>query len=240
MLKSGYFSTAVLFAGGLLSAAPSALAQSSASFVVVHGIPGRDVGASLDPALPVDVLVGGKYCLLQGLTFGSIAGPFDVPAGNYSVAISLANPIAPCSNSPVITANVALTAGEFGSIVAALSTSGAPSAEVYPVDVTPVGAGNQRFITAHAADAPEVTIDAVSTKDKEMLKFRLKPGKENESIVPTRSAFEVTATPVGSKTVIGPVLVQAGGDQSVVLLYAVGNATSGSVTILSKSLPDVF
>jgi len=240
MLMSKYFSAALLFAGGLLSAAPVAFAQTDASFVVVHGIPGRDVAATLDPALPVDVLVGGKYCLLQGLTFGSIAGPFDVPAGSYTVAISLANPISPCSNSPVITATVDLKAGEFGSIVAALSTSGAPTAEVYPIDVTPVGAGNQRFITAHAANAPEVSIEAVSTKQKETLKFKLKPGKENESTAPTRSAFEVTATPVGTKTVIGPVLVQAGGDQSVVLLYAVGNASSGSVTILSKTLPDVF
>jgi hypothetical protein len=222
-------------------AAPSAFAATPASFVVVHGIPGRDVAATLDPALPVDVLVGGKYCLLQGLTFGSIAGPFDVPAGTYSVAISLANPIAPCSNAPVISASVALTAGEFGSIVAALSTSGAPTAELYPIDVSAVGAGKQRFITAHAADAPEVTIDAVSIgKPKEKLTFKLSPGKENESTVDTASAFSVTATPVGSKTKIGPVTVEAGGDQSVVLLFAVGNAASGSVTILSKYLPDVF
>jgi len=237
---SKFFSAAVLFASGLLMAAPAAFAKTDASFVVVHGIPGRDVAATLDPALPVDVLVGGKYCLLHGLTFGSIAGPFDVPAGSYSVAISLANPIAPCSNSPVISATVDLTAGEFGAIVAALSTKGAPTAEVYPINVTPVGVGKQRLITAHAANAPEVTIQAVSTTEKETLKFDLKPGKENLSTVPTRSAFAVTATPVGSKTSIGPVLVQAGGDRDVVLLYAVGNSASGSVTILSKILPDVF
>jgi hypothetical protein len=235
-----YVRNAVLLVTGL-AATPAAYAQSTASFVVVHGIPGRDVAATLDPALPVDVLVGGKYCLLQGLTFGSIAGPFDVPAGSYSVAISLANPIAPCTNSPVITATATLTAGEFGSIVAALSTAGAPTAEIYPIDVTPVGAGKQRLITAHAADAPEVSVQAVSIgKPKETLKFKLSPGKENESTAATASAFSVTATPVGGKTKIGPVTVEAGGDQSVVLLYAVGNATSGSLTILSKVLPDVF
>src|SRR5208283_5238562 len=80
-------------------ASNSAFAQSpNASVYVVHGIPGHDVSKSLDPALPVDVQVDGAICLASGLKFGDIAGPFTIPAGTYSITISLANTLQPCSN----------------------------------------------------------------------------------------------------------------------------------------------
>jgi hypothetical protein len=238
MFRPTFINAALCFIA--LGSAPgrSALAQSApASFVVVHGIPGRDVAETLDPLLPVDVLVAGKYCLLQGLTYGTIAGPFDIPAGTYSVAISLANPLAPCSNAAVISGSVTLTSGEYGAVVAALSTKGAPTAEVYPIDVTPVPAGMQRFITAHAADAPAVVVKAVSIgKDSEKVKFALKPGKENETMVPQRAEFDLSAAVDG--TIIGPVTVNAG-TQAVVLTVAVGSATTGSATLLTKVIPSV-
>jgi len=233
------FLRATLLAGVTLATAPAAHAASgTASFLVVHGIPGRDVAPTLDPALPVDVQVNGALCLLKNLTFGDIAGPFDVPAGTYSVAISLANPIAPCSNSPVISANVTLTAGEFGAIVAQLSSAGAPTAGVYPVDVTSVGAGKQRFITVHAADAPAVSVRVVSLgKSPENAKFILQPGTVNDSSVPTRDRFAATVQAPGGAT-FGPYVV-SGGDQSLFFLAAVGNASTGSVTVLSKLLRSV-
>jgi hypothetical protein len=222
----------------LVSAGAARAQTAPASFFVVHGIPGRDVGATLDPLLPVDVLVGGKYCLLQGFTFGSIAGPYDVPPGTYTVAISLANPLAPCSNTPVISGSVALKSGEFGAVVAALSTSGAPAAEVYALNVSAIGAGKQRFMVAHAADAPEVEVKAVSLgKSPEKVAFKLAPGAEKSVVVPTKPAFSLTAT--AGTTVIGPVTVDLG-DQGLALVFAVGSATTGSATLLTKVIPDVF
>jgi hypothetical protein len=235
MLKTTFRAAALAAA----LAAPAAHAQSTtnASFLVVHGIPGRDVAETLDPLLPVDVQVAGKYCLASGLTFGTIAGPFDVPPGTYSVAVSLANPLAPCTNTAVISGNVTLTAGEYGAVVAALSTKGAPTAEVYPIDVSPVGAGKQRFVTAHAADAPAVVVHVVSNgTPAEKASFALNPGAENTTSVPTRSAFAVAAS-IG-KTVIGPIKEQAG-DQAVLFTVAVGSATTGSATLLSKVIPSV-
>jgi hypothetical protein len=240
MSRSTLVQAGACAAGILFGAVHSARAQSSApaSFIVVHGIPGRDVAAGLDPALPVDVLVAGKYCLLQGLTFRSIRGPYDVPPGTYSVAISLANPIAPCSNAAVISANVTLTSGEFGAIVAALSTSGAPAAEVYPIDVAPVGVGKQRFVTIHAADAPAVHVKVVSLgQDSEKVTFPLFPGKENVSVVPARKTFLLQADAGGP--VIGPVTVTPG-NQGVTVTVAVGSATTGSAELLTKVIPDVF
>jgi hypothetical protein len=234
MFRFPLFSAAILAA--TLAAAPARAVH--ASFVVVHGIPGRDVDSTEDPLLPVDIFIGGKYCLISGLTFGSISGPFDVPPGTYEVAVSLANPLAPCSNTPVVTNQFTINEGQFDAVVAALSTTGAPALELYKISTTPVGAGMQRFVAVHAANAPAVEVKVVSTgKSPEKAKFKLDPGAEKTAVVATESGFSVSAS-VGN-TVIGPISV-AFGDQGVALVVAVGSAASGSATLLSKIIPDVF
>jgi hypothetical protein len=239
MSRPSLLSTAfcATFLAACAATAP-AFAQSTASFVVVHGIPGRAVGATVDPALPVDVLVGGKYCLLQGFTYGNIAGPFDVPAGTYSVAVSLANPLAPCSNSAVISGSVTLTSGEFGAIVAAVSTSGAPTAEVYPIDVSAIPTGMQRFIVAHAADAPAVKVTLTSLgPNGSSSSFNLNPGASNEATVDRHPKWRLEAS--AGSTKLGPMEVGVG-TQGLVLTFAVGVAADGSATLISKVIPSVF
>jgi hypothetical protein len=223
-----------------LAATPAVAASGTASFLVVHGIPGRNVGSTIDPALPVDVLINGSLCLLKNLTFGEIAGPFDVPAATYTVAISLANPISPCSNAAVISASVTLTSGEFGAVVAQLSSSGTPTAGVYPVDVSSVGSGKVRFVTVHAADAPAVTVNVESLGAKpEKVSFKIKPGDTKNKSVPFRPAFALSIS-AGGTTVAGPIDISNAGDQSLIFAAAVGDAATGSVTILTKLLRSVF
>jgi len=187
----------------------------------------------------VDVLVNGKICLLSGLTFGTIAGPFDVPSGTYTVAVSLANPIAPCSNSAVVSGSVTLSDGEFGAAVAQLSTGGAPALGVYAVDVSSVTSGDQRFVTVHAADAPPVVVKVVSTgKTQEKAKFDLKPGQENTTNAPQAPGWNVSVTVKGGGT-LGPIPL-SGGPEALFLSIAVGSAASGSLTVLEKTIPSVF
>ncbi len=218
--------------------APAAAATAPASFVVVHGIPGRDVGAGIDPQLPVDVLINGSICLLKNFTFGQIAGPYDVPPGAYTVAVSLANPISPCSNAAVISGSVTLTSGEFGAVVAQLSPSGAPTAGVYGIDVSPVPTGMQRFVVVHAADAPTVSVDGISvSKTPVKFNFPLAEGATAEKLVTAQAKYSVGV--VADKTIFGPIFVQ-GGNQGLFFVVAVGNASSGSVTLLSKVIPSVF
>jgi hypothetical protein len=233
---------AAALAAGLAAttATPALAASGTASFVVVHGVPGRDVGSTLDPALPVDVLVAGSLCLLKSFTFGDIAGPFDVPAGTYSVAISLANPISPCSGTPVISASVTLNSGDYDAVVAQLSSTGAPTAGVYPINVIGIGAGKQRIVAIHAADAPEVTVKAVSIGPKpETLAFKISPGQTVDNAVPTKPGFTLTLS-AGGSVVAGPIEAINAGDRSLIFAAAVGNATSGSVTILTKIIRSVF
>jgi hypothetical protein len=230
------FVQAALVAATLMpAAAVAATTALPATFLVVHGIPGRDVAEAEDPLLPVDVLVAGKYCLLSGFTYGSISGTFSVPPGTYSVAVSLANPLAPCSNAAVISGNVTLTAGEYGAIVAAVSTSGAPTAEVYPIDVAPVSAGQTRFVVAHAADAPAVKVTAIGRG--ESASFNLNPGAVASPSVPALPTFTLSAK--AGKTVLGPVTVDGIGTQAVVFVAAVGVGSTGTATLLTKIIPSV-
>jgi hypothetical protein len=232
---------ALMFAAALAAATPAAAATSgTASFLVVHGIPGRDVAETLDPSLPVDVQVNGSLCLLKGFTFGDIAGPYDVPTGTYTVSVSLANPISPCSGTPVITGSVTLTAGEFGAIVAQLSSSGAPTAGVYPIDVSAVAAGHERFIGVHAADAPAIALkykSTLPTTGGEEFEIKLAPGANGEHTTATREAFRLGVST--GKVFLGPTIVSDVNDRSVTFSAIVGNAATGSVTILSKQLRNV-
>lgn len=49
-------------------------ASDNASLYVVHGIPGRDISETTDPAFPVDILLNDEVCNVHGLTFGTISG----------------------------------------------------------------------------------------------------------------------------------------------------------------------
>ena len=77
-----------------------------------------------------------------------------------------------------------------------------------------------------------------STETKgEKLSFGLATGKEKKADVPTQSGFDVEAA-IGS-AVVGPINV-TGFDQGLFLVVAVGSAKSGSLTLLSKTIPSVF
>ena len=115
---------ALLAAMVLLAGVAAPLSAQNASVRIVHGIPGADVSPGLDPALPVDVLVNDAICLLQGLTFGSIAGPYTLPEGTYDVKISVANTLEPCSGAAAIAAPVPVAAGENVSIGDKLISAG--------------------------------------------------------------------------------------------------------------------
>jgi len=157
-----------MFSKTVLNYAAAALAAFSlvataqaqdASVRIIHGIPGQDVSPGVDPALPVDILVNDAICLLSGFTFGSISGPYTLPAGTYDVKISLANSLEPCSNSAVVAAPVPVEAGENVSIIAHLNEAGIPTAAKFVNDLTPTGDGNGRLIAHHTAAAP--TVDAL-------------------------------------------------------------------------------
>jgi len=232
-----------------------ALAQSpNASVYVVHGIPGHDVSEALDPALPVDVQVNGSICLLKGFKFGDIAGPFTIPAGSYDFTISLANTVAPCTNTALLTASgVPFVAGENASVVAYLNADGAPGVTKFDNNLTATPNGESRLIVQHTANAPAVDI----TVSQDRFTFGEYPivhpiatlhdvsnGAQAEPLVPSGPLWnypltQITVTPAGEKSpVIGPYFFQLV-PHTAYLIYAVGSLSTGSFTLIHKAIPGV-
>jgi hypothetical protein len=212
---------------------------------VVHGIPGRDVAPSLNPLLPVDVKVNGSVCLLQGLTFGSISGPYTVPAGPYKVQVSLANTLAPCSNAPVISANVRLTAGNETAVVAALSPKGVPVAYAFPLDLSPITPGSGRVFVANAAETAPVGLVGViqppqGNPPPQFFIAGLAAGK-SASLSPQNAGtyqVNISSSSTGA-SVFGPFNLTVPND-GVALAFIVGNAANPSITVLTTVIPDTL
>lgn len=150
----------VLFVVAALATLTAALASADAHLAMVsvgHGIPGTDLGQPLE--LPVDVIVDGG-CLLQDFEFGHFAGPLELPAGTYSVAVALSDEDPDTCNGTVVIGPVDLTfeAGDNVTIFAHLTADGGITASVFDNDVSDVVAGHTRLTVRHTAEAPPVDI----------------------------------------------------------------------------------
>jgi len=215
------------------------LADDNAYLYIVHSIPGRDIADNLNPGYPIDVLVNGKDCLVRGLSFGSSSGPFTLAAGTYSLAISEANTLAPCSNAPVISSSVTLTPGENVSAVAALNTSQLTLVTLAD-DLFSVVPGNARFVFAQVADAPTLvaTLTQLYVSSPQTFTLTSAPGTEQWVGVPY-GTYLVQVTEEGSSTVLTSEQIFLA-DQSVTLTYAAGEALNNTVGLVTRTVRDVF
>ena len=147
-----------LIAGGaaglaiaIVGAVPAAADNHTASLSVLHGVPG----------LTVDVWVNGERTL-DDFEPGDLAGPLDLPAGTYTVAITASD--AADDSSPVIPAvDLPLEAGTSYTAVAHLDASGDPTATLFTNDTSTTAAGQGRLTVRHTAAAPAVDILAGGT-----------------------------------------------------------------------------
>jgi hypothetical protein len=51
------------------------MAAETSYLYIVQGISGRDISDTLNPGLPIDVLLNGESCQPRALTFGTSNGP---------------------------------------------------------------------------------------------------------------------------------------------------------------------
>jgi hypothetical protein len=136
-----------------LGAIAPASADTSANAVlsVLHGIPDT----------PVDVYVNGELTL-DDFAPGDLAGPLDLPAGTYSVALTA--PDAADDSAPVLgPVDLTLDAGVNYTAVAHLDEGGAPTVTPYVNDTSPTAAGEGRLTVRHDAAAPAVDVLAGGT-----------------------------------------------------------------------------
>ena len=144
---------------------------------LVQGIPGHDYTTTTDPQFPVDVLVNDEVCYVHGLAFGTIAGPLTLAPGTYDVKISIANSLAPCTNSPILDNSVTLESGKNVSAVFSLGQTGTPALATFSNNFATVAANMARVLIAHAADAPTVEVSFQNTMTKQNYTYTVNPGE---------------------------------------------------------------
>lgn len=118
----------------------------SAQLSVLHGIPDT----------PVDVYVNGDLTL-DDFQPGDLAGPLELPADTYSVAITA--PDAADDSEPILgPVDLTLDAGVNYTAVAHLTAEGEPTVTPYVNDTSQTAAGEGRLTVRHDAAAPAVDI----------------------------------------------------------------------------------
>jgi len=205
-------------------------AVTGATVFVGHGINGTDLGAA--EALPVDVSVNGA-CALPGFEFRAFAGPLELDAGDYEIAVSLANTDEPCSNDPVIgPVTVTVNDGDNATIFAHLTDGGTPTASVFPNAFA--RPGRAQFAARHAANfgPVDVIVDPRSPKgitvpdlaNGNQVSTPIRPGRHSVALAPAGSM-----TPVFE---ISPVLRPF----TSYYAYAVGTPSNGTFEVLLQTV----
>ena len=224
------------FVLALLCAAMSTASLAS-SIYFVQGIAGRNFAAETDPAFPLDILLNDAVCYQRGLAFGNIAGPLTLAAGTYNVKVSIANSLAPCTNTPLIDRSVTIEARTDVSAVMALDASGTPTLLTFVNNFTPVTAGASRILFAQAADSPAVQLILQNTATNKLYTYVVEPGALLDANLPAGDyAVEINQ---GTTTLVASTRISLS-SQSVTLLYAIGQASNNTVILESRTLRDVI
>lgn len=220
MRKMGYAAGALSLAASLAFAAPAQAGgwhhgDDNAELSVLHAV----------PDLTVDVWVNGNRTL-DDFEPGELAGPLELPAGDYDVAITAAD--ATSADNPVIgPVSVDLDEGGNYTAVAHLSASGAPTASLFENNTK--GLRNDRkgkLTVRHVAAAPAVDILANGTPVIEDL------SNPNEAVLKLRAGTISAAVAAAGTTtpVIGPKdIAVAGGTNTIV--YAWGSLAKGTLQV---------
>ena len=156
-IAAGVVAGFALAAGFVVPA--QAISATSADLYVLHAIPDT----------PVDVYVNGALTL-DDFQPGDLAGPLDLPAGDYEVALTA--PDAADDSAPILgPATITLAAGTSYTATANLDEGGDPALNLFTNDIATTNAGEGRLTVRHVAAAPR------SRHPRWRHRCRLEPGQ---------------------------------------------------------------
>ncbi len=206
-------------AGLAIAAAAPATAANHATLSVLHGVPG----------LTVDVWVNGERTL-DDFEPGDLAGPLELPAGTYTVAIT-ASDAADASSPAIGPVDLPLESGKNYTAVAHLDADGGPTASLFTNDISQTAAGQGRLTVRHVAAAPAVDILAagspvitnLSNPDEQVLNLAA-------GTVPAAVAATGTTDPV-----LGPTDVTVSEGVNTIV-YAWGSLADDNLAIAAQTI----
>ena len=215
-LAAGAIAGLALAAG--FAAPAQAISATTADLSVLHAIPDT----------PVDVYVDGALTL-DDFQPGTLAGPLDLAAGSYDIAITA--PDAADASAPILAATVELAANTSYTAVAHLSEAGAPTVTPFVNDTKTTAAGEGRLTVRHVAAAPAVDILAGGSPVVEGL---VNP-KEATLDLPVGTVSAAVALAGTTDPVIGPadVAIQ---DGVLTVVYAWGSAADGNLALATQTV----
>jgi hypothetical protein len=212
-------------------------AGTASSMYIVQGIAGRNYAVHTDPAFPVDVLLNDSVCYVHGLPFGNIQGPLTFEPGTYNIKVSIANSLAPCTNSPLIDRSVTIEPEKDTSAVITLDDNGIPELLTFTNNLSAVADGNARLLFALAANSPAVQVVLQNTSTKKTYAYTVSPDSLLDAAVP--AGLYSVEIKQGAATLAGDGTLYLD-SQSVTLLYALGQASSNTVVLENRTLRDVI
>lgn len=204
---------------GLIVSGPAARAADTASVSVVHGIPGT----------PVNVFVNGKDTL-PNFQPGTVAGPLELPAGDYEVKVFPAADTAG-TGTPVIQATATVRAGQNVTLVAHLKADGTPTLTPFVNSTSMIAAGKARLVVRHTAAAPAVDVRANGA-----VAFKALTNPNEASADLAAGSISADVVLAGTPTVvIGPATVDLkAGTETIV--YAIGSAEKKDLALVVQTI----
>lgn len=197
----------------------SAISETTADLYVLHGVPDT----------PVDVYVNGELTL-DDFAPGDLAGPLDLEAGTYAVAITASD--AEDDSEPVIgPIDLELEANMSYTAVAHLAEDGTPSAALFTNDISQAEAGQGRLTVRHTAAAPEVDILAGG----EPVAEGLSTGDEATLNLDAGTVSASVALAGETDPVIGPADVEVA-EGVLTIAYAWGSAEDGNLDLAVQTI----
>ncbi|WP_342001441.1 DUF4397 domain-containing protein [Microbacterium sp. LWH7-1.2] len=203
-----------------LGAPATAATSGNAVLSVLHGVPDT----------PVDVYVNGELTL-DDFQPGDLAGPLDLPAGAYEVALTATD--ATDASSPVVgPVTLTLEAGKNYTAVAHLNASGAaPTVTPYVNDTSPTAAGEGRLTVRHDAAAPEVDVLAGGTAVIQGL-----ANPEEATLDLAAGTIEASVAAAGTtEPVIGPAPLEVQ-EGVLTIAYAWGSLEKGNLQLAVQTI----
>ncbi len=204
---------------GLAGAAYAAEGDQPAQVSVVHGIPGQ----------AVDVYVNGTETV-SDFAPGTVAGPLELPAGTYDIAVRAAG--APASAAALVAAEDAeVPAGANISVVAHLSEQGQPTLTPFVNDVASVPAGDARLVVRHTAAAPAVD----ARVDGQAALTGLTNPNSAQADVPAGTVSADVVLAGTDDVAIGPASLELG-EGTVTVAYAIGSANDNTLQLVTQTI----
>ncbi|MBO0901707.1 DUF4397 domain-containing protein [Cellulomonas sp. zg-ZUI199] len=204
-----------------IAALPATAATgSTAKLSVLHGV----------PDLTVDVWVNGERTL-DDFTPGTLAGPLDLPAGTYTVAITAAD--AADASSPAIgPVDLTLEGGGDYTAVAHLNESGTPTATLFTNDTAATAAGQGRLTVRHVAAAPAVDVLAGG---QPVITNLTNPNEKSLDLPAGTVSATVVAAGTTEPAVLGPADVPVT-EGALTIVYAWGSLEAGNLALATQTV----